>query len=201
MRVIKFALTMVCAVAGLVFFAAQWAGASEGIPLKALAGNYSFTCQGSLAVCLNPGTGGPVDCPTFSGPLVEPLTYLGVGALTRDANGHSCSTFIDGTSSLPVGKTPPSVSLVQASPGTTSNYDPATGTGDISFTGYSGGKCNGSTFDSSSATETGTSAGHFAASNGGKRFDLVFTSVIDFATGPGTNFIGGFSLSCTSLRQ
>jgi len=204
MRVIKFALTMVFAVAGLVFFADQRAEAGEGIPLKALAGNYSFTTPGSYSICLDPKTFAGVDCATFSGPLVVPFTYVAVGALTRDNKGNSCGTWTE-VSSVPVGNTlpltPPIVGMGTHAVGKISAYDPTTGTGDINFTNYQGGKCNGSAFDSTGATETQTNASHFAASNGGKRMDLVFTSAIAFVTGTTGNVIGDFSFSSIFLKQ
>ena len=119
----------------------------------------------------------------------------------RDVKGNLCSTFLDVSSSLPVGKNPPDVAPLHPAVGKTLNYDPATGTGELSFVEYFGGKCNGSTFDRTGATEAATSAAHFAASGGGKRFDLVFTSLIIFPSDTTGNFVGSFSLSCVNLRQ
>ena len=201
MRIAKFALTMVFAVAGLLLFADHRAAADEGIPLAALAGNYAFTCQGSFAICLDPGTFSAADCATTTGAIIVPLTDLGIGQLTRDTQGNSCGNDFDVTSSLPVAKTPPSLGSVHPAVAKTLNYDPATGTGDLSFVEYSSGKCDGSTFDSTGATETATLAARLAASDGGKRFDLVFTSLIIFPSDTTGNFVGGFSLSCTNLRQ
>jgi hypothetical protein len=100
-----------------------------------------------------------------------------------------------------VGKNPPSVSPIHPSVAKILNYDPATGAGDISVSEYSGGKCIGSTFDSAGAKQTAAFVFHFAASNGGKRIDMIVTSAIAFVTGTTGNFFGGFSLSCTNLRQ
>src|SRR5713226_4529784 len=108
MRIAKFALAIVFAVAGTVLLADQRTAANSGIPLEALAGNYAFTCQGTFAICLNSTTFAPADCGTGS-PLVIPLTDLEVGALMRDVKGNLCSTFLDVSSSLPVGKNPPDV--------------------------------------------------------------------------------------------
>jgi hypothetical protein len=201
MRRAKFALTIVFAFVGLVFCAGQRAAANEGIPLSALAGNYSLTTQGSYSICLNPGGFAGVNCATFSGPLVLPQNYLLVGEVARDENGNSCSTFTEVSSSLPVDNTPPFVDTARAvgkiDPAT---YDPATGTGIIKFTIYSGGKCNGSTFDNT-GIQTGTTVAHFAASNGGKRIDLVYTSIIHFVMGTTGNIVGDFSLSGPMLKQ
>ena len=200
MRMAKFALAIVLAVAGLVLLANQRVAANEGIPLKALAGNYSFTCQGTFAICLDSTTFAPTNCGTGT-PIVVPLTDLDVGALTRDDQGNACATGLGVDVSLPVGKNPPSVSPVHPAVAKTLNYDPATGTGDISVSEYSGGKCIGSTFDSAGAKQTTNFVFHFAASNGGKRIDMIVTSGTAFVTDTTGNFIGGFSLSCTNLRQ
>ena len=204
MRIAKFALTMVFAVAGLVLLANRRAPADEGISLKDLAGVYSFTTAGSYSVCLDLSKTPPAveDCST-KGAFALPQTYLAVGALTRDDNGNSCGTWTQVSSSLPVDNTPPLVGTEQRAVGKISTYDPATGTGDISFTNYSGGNCNGSTFDNTGATQTATDAAHFAVSNGGKRIDLVFTSTIVFLVPgtPGTDIIGDFSFSSIALKQ
>ncbi len=201
MRMAKFALTVAFAVVGLVLLANQRAAANEGIPLEALAGNYASTCQGTFAICLNPSTFAFADCATTAGAIIVPLTDLDVGALTRDDQGNACATGLGVDVSLPVGKNPPSVSPVHPAVAKTLNYDPATGTGDISVSEYSGGKCIGSTFDSAGAKQTTNFVFHFAASNGGKRIDMIVTSGTAFVTDTTGNFIGGFSLSCTNLRQ
>ena len=201
MRIAKFALTIVFAVAGIVLFANQKAVANGGIPLAALAGNYSNTTQGSYSLCLNPVTFVGVDCATFSGPLVLPQTYLTLGEATRDVNGNSCATHIDVNTSLPVDNTPPFVQGGHPTVSKIIDYDSATGTGDMGLTTYSGGKCNGATFDSGGATETATATAHFAASNGGKRIDLIITSLVGFVTDTTGNVFGDFSLSGTLLKQ
>jgi hypothetical protein len=200
MRIAKFALTMAFAVAGLLLLADRRAAADEGIPLKALAGNYSNTCQGTFAVCLDSTTHAPTDCATGS-PIVVPLTELEVGALTRDVEGNSCDTQFGVAANLPPDKTPPLLGPATPFVAKTLNYDPTTGTGDISATEYNGGKCIGSTFDSTGATEKADFKYHFAASNGGKRVDMIATSANLFVTDTTGNFIGAFSVSCTNLRQ
>jgi hypothetical protein len=200
----KFALTMAFAAAGLVLLANQRAAAGEGILLKDLAGTYSFTDSGSYSVCLDLSKKPPAveDCGTTGAfPLAQ--TFLAAGALTRDEDGNFCGASTAVNSSLPVDNTPPLVGVLGHAVGKISNYDPDTGTGDLSVTGYRGGKCNGSTFDDMGvAKETETETAHFAASNGGKRLDLVFTSTIVFIPGSTTgNIVGDFSLSETQLAQ
>jgi hypothetical protein len=200
MRIAKFALKMAFAVVGLVLLADQRTAANAGIPLQALAGNYSNTCQGTFAVCLDSTTFAPTDCGTGS-PIVVPLTELEVGALTRDVEGNSCDTQFGVAANLPPDKTPPLLGPATPFVAKTLNYDPTTGTGDISVTEYNGAKCIGSTFDSTGATEKADFKYHFVASDGGKHIDMITTSANLFVTGTTGNAIGTFSVSCTSLRQ
>jgi hypothetical protein len=191
---------MVFAVVGLVLLADHGAAAGGGIPLKALAGNYATTCQGPLALCLDSSTFAPTNCGTGS-PVVLAFSVLKIKALTRDAEGTACATFIETDASLPVGKNPPAVSPVHPETITIPSYDPTTGMGDFDGTQYSGGKCDGSSFDSNGATATVTTTEHFVASDGGKRIDTVLTSLVLPPVMGSGNAIGAFSLSCTSLRQ
>src|SRR5260370_4208124 len=178
MRMAKFALTTVVAGAGLFFLANRRAAVDGGIPLENLAGNYAFTCQGSFSICLDPGTFGVADCATTTGAIIVPLTDLGIGQLTRDTKGNSCGNDFDVTTSFPVAKTPPSPGSVHPVVAKTLNYDPATGTGELSFAEYFGGKCNGSTFERTGATEGASSAAPFVASRGGQRFVLGLSHLI-----------------------
>jgi hypothetical protein len=78
----------------------------------------------------------------------------------------------------------------------TLNYDPASGTGDWPFTVYTGGKCNGATFDSAGATVNSRGTVHFVASGNGKRIDGIFPSFTDDVGG-----IGDVSVSSINLKQ
>ncbi|MBV8773564.1 MAG: hypothetical protein JO166_14725 [Deltaproteobacteria bacterium] len=75
-------------------------------------------------------------------------------------------------------------------------YDSTTGIGSASYTGYSGGSCNGTSFDSSGATEIGSATLQFVVTRGGRQIDITFTQL----TNP-TNSIGSVSLFDTDLRQ
>jgi hypothetical protein len=48
---------------------------------------------------------------------------------------------------------PPEVTTNAHTVGKITNYDPSTGTGDATFTGYFGGTCHGALFDKTGATE------------------------------------------------
>jgi len=76
------------------------------------------------------------------------------------------------------------------------DYDPNTGTGDVSSTGYVGGRCIGARFDSEDATKTSSGTAHVVLSNDGNRTDFIVTQV----TNP-TSSIGSFSISGFNLGQ
>ncbi len=203
MRIAKLALTIAFAVVGLVLLANQRAAADGGIPLKALAGNYSDTAQGSLSVCVD-GSKLPsfalIDCADAKA-IAFPNNYLEAGEATRDEAGNTCATFTNVVATLPVDNTPPAVFVARHNVSTVTNYDASTGTGDGSTTTYAGGTCDGSTFDKTGATATGTSKFHFVASGHGRRIDFVVTSLIFYVTDTTGNFVGDFSISGSNLRQ
>jgi hypothetical protein len=165
----------------------------HGIPLPA--GQFSSTVQGSFAICLNPTTFALESCST-SGVLVLPQSYLATGASTTDNEGNSCATFTQVESTLPVDVTPPIVTANTHVTGKLLNYDSTTGTGDNSFTAYTGGTCNGVTFDSTGATVVSNGTSHFVITDDGKRTDFLFTTLTNSSAS-----LGDFSLSGTDLRQ
>jgi hypothetical protein len=170
------------------------ADGEDGIPPPV--GNFSSTLQGSIAACADPSPPfAPESCNT-SGVLVVPLTFVANGAETFDNEGNSCGTFSEVDSNLPVDATPPLVTQNEHVSGKTLNYDSTTGTGDGSFTVYTGGTCNGAIFDSTGATELASGTDHFVVTDGGKRFDFIFTKLTNPA-----NSAGDFSVSGTDLKQ
>jgi hypothetical protein len=172
--------------------AGKGASGGGGIPLPA--GQFSSTVQGSFALCLNP-TFALESCST-SGVLVIPQTYLATGAGTMDNEGNSCAAFTQVQSTLPVDVTPPFVTANTHVTGKLLNYDSTTGTGDNSFTAYTGGTCNGVTFDSTGATVVSNGTSHFVITDDGKRTDFLFTTLTNSSAS-----LGDFSLSGTDLRQ
>jgi hypothetical protein len=169
--------------------------ADEGqIPLSKLAGGYASTVQGPFAICLDPKTFLEESC-TTAGALVIPFTGSDVGRVTFDKKGNACGTYGQVLSNLPVDASPPQVSTLNVT-GKLLNYDPVSGTGDQSFTTYTGGQCNGATFDNTGATVNNTGTDHFVASGNGKRIDGIFTSVTDAVGG-----VGDFSVSIVDFKQ
>ena len=168
-------------------------GGQGGIPLPA--GQFSSTLQGSLAFCLNSTSFAPEACST-DGTLLIPLSILAVGAFTQDSAGNVCAAYTEVDSNLPVDASPPTVTANEHVLAKVLNYDSTTGIGDGSFTSYTGGTCNGVTFDSTGASELSTGTDHFVVTKDGNRVDFIFTTLRN-ATGS----IGDFSLSGTNLRQ
>jgi hypothetical protein len=167
----------------------------SGLSLKALAGNYSDTAQGSFALCLDPTNNfAEISC-TNAKAVVFPTTVVDVGNETDDKKGNSCETYTETDSDLPPDLSPPFVAVFHTVAKTVS-YDRATESGDGTFTSYSGGKCVGAGFNSSGATVNATGTYHFVVGNGGKRVDFLATSLTD-----PVGAIGDFSFSGTNLRQ
>ena len=161
-----------------------------GIPLPS--GQFSIIAQGSLAICLDPSSLAEEPC-SASGALVVPISILNNGAGALDTAGNACFTFTEIDADLPVNASPPTVSVYRVA-GKLTNYDSTTGTGDGSFATYSGGQCNGTSFNSSGATQVNGGTDHFVVSENGKRVDFVITSLTNPA-------VGDFSFSGTELRQ
>jgi hypothetical protein len=167
-----------------------------GIPLRKLAGTFSETIQASLFVCFSTTPPFPLAKCGSAGSTDTPLNALAVGAQTRDAAGNQCTTWTEADSDSPLTASPPTVYVLHQT-GTTTSYDPTTGTGEGSFTNYFGGKCNGTAFDSTGATVANTGTFHFGVSNHGNRMDAMVTSLIP----PVSGAFGGFSIPATLLRQ
>jgi len=186
--------------AGCTFFIGhcfqEVAAADDGTPLHKLAGTYSATVQGTVFVCLKNGAPFPAAQCGADGSAGILVSILHIGATTFDAMGNSCKTLTGTYRSFPVDAAPTTSSVFYSVSKITS-YDPATGTGEQSFTTYAGGHCNGASFDSTGATAGDAGTERIAVSNSGKRIDTVVTSDIDTPV----NELGGVSVSVTLLRQ
>jgi hypothetical protein len=164
-----------------------------GVPLSQLAGRYADTLEGSFTLCFKPDFSDTENCST-SGAIPVSFNGPAVGQITQDKDGNLCGAYI-GTAGVPgsPGNFPPQEHHFV---GKVTDYDPATGTGDKSFTDYIGGKCNGTKFDSAGAVVNNTSTGHFVASDNGNRVDLVVTTLQDSA-----GDIGAFNFTSINLKQ
>ncbi|MBV8056861.1 MAG: hypothetical protein JO071_16665 [Deltaproteobacteria bacterium] len=188
--------------AGCVFFVGF--GSREAmaapIPPSALAGTYTVTGRGSVAICTGPApTFTEIPCSKFKEGVdfSFPMTVVQVGEITIDAKGNSCDTITETVSDFPVDFSPPIVptahDVVLAK---NVSYDPSTGIGDVSGTAFTGGSCNGAVFNSKGATKVNTFSDHFIASDNGNRIDTLLTKLQDPIGG-----IGDFSFSAIDLKR
>jgi hypothetical protein len=166
-----------------------------GIPLSKLAGKYSVTYQGGgfFTQCFKPDFSATESCST-PGAVPVNLYTATVGQTTWDKDGDSCLRQTAAVSTL--GQPFPSTVVAGFSAEKVTDYDPATGSGDTSFTNYLGGKCIGSKFDSTGATVLETGTYHFVASDDGDRVDFAVTTFTD-ALGD----LAGFVIAGSFLKQ
>jgi hypothetical protein len=155
-------------------------------------GSAEESLQGSITVCFAPDTTTPESCDQ-SGVASFFVSFLEVGRVVWDAQGNACAS---GVETIAVPGTSVTISQETHLVGRLSNYDPTTQSGDGTGTGYSGGKCNGATFDDSGATVRSTAGFHFVISQGGKRLHSILTS-LSFPS----EDIGSFSISGTASKQ
>jgi hypothetical protein len=165
-----------------------------GIPLSNLAGKYAQAGQGSATLCFNPNTFPATENCFTAGAIILAFNAVFVGQKTQDNVGNSCLTATQ-TLGFPGSPEPPSITVFQGVNKVT-NYDPATGSGDESFTNYTGGKCNKSKFDSTGATVLNHGTLHFVASHNGERTDSVPTTITD-----SVGDIGAFNSANFNLKQ
>ena len=179
---------------GMLAVAALATSAGAGAQIPEPSGQYSIARHGSLALCLNPAANFAAESCSASGVLVYPVTDIAVGSITY-ASGSGCGTDTEIFSALPPSAMPsilnPETVVVKVT-----NYSSTTGIGTASYTGYSGGSCNGASFDSSGATEIASGTLQFVVTEGGKQVEITFTQL----TNP-TSSLGSVSLFDTDLKQ
>ena len=163
-------------------------GWAQSVFLPLRAGQFSATTTGSFAICLNPTTFAEEACST-AGAKAFPLIVLSVGNGTGDAKGNVCESIVETDSDFPVDASAPFVAPNEHVVAKVTFYNPFTGSGNDSFKGYIGGKCNGASFDSTGATLVSFGTGHFTVSENGNRIDGLATKLQN-----PTNSIGDFSL-------
>jgi hypothetical protein len=170
------------------------ADGAGGIPLSKLAGKYASTGQGSITFCFSTFAPPTTENCSTANALTASGNFVLVGQSTEDKEGNICST--DTTTFGSPGAPFPSPEPFDHTVSKVTNYDPATGSGDLSGTHYTGGKCTGSKFDSTGATVVATFTQHFVASDNGERQDSVVTTLTDSG-----GDIGAFNLAGIDLKQ
>ena len=135
-----------------------------------------------------------------AGVVLVPVSIVRNGVDTIDQQGNYCASAADvETPNLPPLYpivVPPMVTTNLHIAGKVLDYDPITGTGDITFTTYDGGTCASATFSGAGATQVASGYDHFVVTEKGSRIDGIATLI----TNP-TNSIAGFSYSTRALRQ
>jgi hypothetical protein len=179
------------AIVAVFAMTSQSAMAKSPSPISPLNGQYSVSEQGSEAVCLDPTTFAFEDC-SASGVIVAPVSYLGNGSVTY-AGGVGCKIHTVVIAALPPTNAPVTL-LNETVVSTVTSYDPTTRIGTSSFTSYTGGSCNGASFDKKGATESASGTAQFVVTQGGNQVNVIDTQ----DTNP-TNSLMNASLSGIEL--
>ena len=167
----------------------------EGVTLADLAGKFAARGSGFLTICFSAGV--PISCSSVSA-VVVPFNDTQIWRQTRDAAGNSCGVTTE--SFAPVsGTTHPARVNARTHVGTTTSFDPTTGSGTESYKRYAGGSCVGANFDSTGATLTSTGAGSFVVSDSGNRIEFLWTNYTSI--GPVAGAAQGLVYSDTFIRQ
>ena len=152
-----------------------------GATLASLAGKFTSKGSGSYTACFNASFSAPVDC--VSAPHEVPFDFTAVSYGTRDAAGNSCgvtstvSALRNSPTDAPVLVTKfPPAKMIYSEVGTTTSFDPTTGSGTARFSQYRGGRCIGAAFDNTGAVLTITGTLSFMVSDSGNRIQTIVTS-------------------------
>ncbi|MBV9481569.1 MAG: hypothetical protein JO249_12580 [Acidobacteria bacterium] len=169
----------------------------QGIPEPS--GSYAVSVHGSFALCLNPSENFAAGACGASGVTAYPVSFEEVGTITY-ASGIGCESVYQVLAALPSSPAYTAPNIVSPNAHTVvkiTSYDAATGVGTASFTGYTGGSCNGASFDSSGAIETATGTLQIVVTEGGKRNEVLVTQ----NTGVPVSDLASVQLSGTDLKQ
>ena len=167
----------------------------EGVTLASLAGKFAGRGGGFFTACLNAGV--LIDCSTVSPvPTFVPSTDTAILHTTRDAAGNSCEVITE-TFGLVSGAKRFNFQT-RTVVGTTTSFDPTTGSGTESFSRYHGGSCIGAAGDLTGATLTATGTDSFVVSDSGDRIETIFTS---YAAVTVVGSVSNNQFSTTSIRQ
>src|SRR5229473_6067635 len=193
---------------GLVLFMATMIGGpvrvsqaqdDGGVTLASLAGNYAGRGSGFFTLCFNTGFTALEDCATA--PHQVPFNQTGIFHRTGDAAGNFCGVITVAIAPVSGTKFPAGVSA-STTVGSTTSFDPTTGSGTQSFSRYHGGTCSGAVFDMTGATKVGTTTSSFVVSDSGDRIESIITS---FSTVTSAVSVAGSAqgnvFSTTAIRQ
>ena len=184
---------------GLVLFMATMIGGPVGVSqaqgrrrrhpaLARLAGNFAGRGGGFFTACIN----GPCFSP---GSSLSPNSDTAILHTTRDAAGHSCEVITETFGR--VSGEPDFNVQTRTVVGTTTTFDPTTGSGSENFSRYNGGSCSGAVWDGT-GTLTATGTDSFVVSDSGNRIETIFTS---YRPVTAADRASNFQFSTTSIRQ
>jgi len=161
----------------------------HGISLASLKGSYGAKSSGFTTICANAG-----GCSAAS-PILLQKNFVATAQATVDDDGNFCGPAT--ASDAPVAGSAAAANILTKNiVANVTSFDPATGQGDLNFSVYSGGSCNGASFDNAGATLLSTGTSHIVVSEGGNRIDSVVTSYVSVS-----GFIGSVVNSTTLHRQ
>ncbi len=187
---------------GLVLFMATMIGGpvrvsqaqdDEGVTLASLAGKFAGRGGGFVTICFTAGS--LHDCATATS--VVGFDETQIWQQTRDAAGKSCGVFTE-TFAPVAGTTRPAFVNVRTHVGTTTSFDPTTGSGTETFKRYRGGSCIGAVWDGT-GTLTSTGSGNFVVSDSGDRFEFLWRTYTSIS--PVAGAAQGLVFSATFIRQ
>jgi len=166
----------------------------QGVTLASLAGNFAGRGGGFYTACFNGAA--LISCSSVSPvPTLVPANDSAILRTTRDAAGNFCEVITETGGRLSGAKF--FNFQTRTVVGTTTSFDPTTGSGTESFSRYNGGSCSGAVWDGK-GTQTATGTDSFVVSDSGDRIETIFSSYTA-VTVPGS--ISNNSFSTTSIRQ
>ena len=161
----------------------------HGLSLADLRGNFAGKSIGFTTACTNIG-----GCRATS-PTLEQRNFAALAQAAVDEAGNFCATATSAHAAVAGSASAASV-LERVITGSITSFDPTTQEGDVSFSIFQGGSCNGATFDSSGAILKTNGTGHVVVSDSGNRINTIVTSYISTA-----GIIGSVVNTTTLHRQ
>src|SRR5260370_26260798 len=143
----------------------------DGVTLASLAGKFAGRGSGFFTLCFNAGFTAQEDCATA--PHQVPFNQTGIFYRTGDVAGNFCGVITITTAPVFGTKFPAGVSTT-TQVGTTT-FDPTTGSGTESFSGYSGESRVGADCDSRGATLPCRTNRSFVGADSGVRIESIGT--------------------------
>ena len=174
---------------------------SSGIPLSSLAGSFAGEGNSRLGICFNENFSAVQSCSRILQAQIVPFVEHSKSRGTVNVKGDSCAEVVEISAPLPPGRQSAAVNHYIAV-GVTTFYNPATGSGDVSYEFYISGPavtCKGATFvNAANAPVKFTETAHFVVSENRNRFDVFVLTIHTIAP---IDFVSGLVAHGFALRQ